>query len=226
MRRVLDRFSRRIDIVVRHCSESDLEPLEWLGSFTSHRLFMREQFERHRRGENVMLVAAHADFPVGQIWIDLTKRASEGSAVVWALRVIASLQGLGIGLRLMLAGESVAAAAGLEAAEIGVEHDNDDVRSWYERLGYRYERREVTEQSYASPDGGTSSCVFDQLILRKSLRASETDPRIELGPVALPVFPDVLGRRAVIEIPTEVARVEAAEVRAATAEVRKMWRKR
>ncbi|MDB4935512.1 MAG: N-acetyltransferase [Labilithrix sp.] len=169
---VLDRFRRRLEIVVRHCEASDLPALEWFGSFSPHRGFMEEQFVRHGRGENVMLVADHAGFPVGQVWIDLVTQAGEGIATIWALRVIASLQRLGIGMRLLAAGEGVARAAGFDAAEIGVEHDNPGVRNWYERIGYRFVRDEVIEQTYRSADGDVSQRIFDQAILRKSLRAA------------------------------------------------------
>jgi ribosomal protein S18 acetylase RimI-like enzyme len=174
MSRVLDRFSRRMDVIVRHCEPRDLPQLEWLGSFTPHRLFMREQFDRHRRGENVMLVADHAAFPVGQVWIDLAKRAAEHVAIIWALRVIASAQGLGIGRRLLTAAERVARAAGFDVAEIGVERDNPRVRIWYERIGYRYVRHDLTEQTYVSPDGALSRHVFDQTILRRELGVRPT----------------------------------------------------
>ncbi len=45
-----------------------------------------------------MLVADDCGYPVGQVWIDLERQASERTAVLWALRVIDRVQGLGIGL--------------------------------------------------------------------------------------------------------------------------------
>lgn len=66
--------------------------------FSAHRTFTAGQFERHLRGANVMLVADDCGYPVGQVWIDLERQASERTAVLWALRVIDRVQGLGIGL--------------------------------------------------------------------------------------------------------------------------------
>jgi hypothetical protein len=94
--RVIERFTVEVPIAVRPCEERDLAPLEWLGLFTEHRAFIRAQLERHLCGKNVMLVADHAGFLVGQVWIELEKRAVERIAILWALRVIAPLQRVGI----------------------------------------------------------------------------------------------------------------------------------
>lgn len=167
--RIIERLSVTLDVVVRTCEERDLTPLEWFGSFTAHRAFIRAQFERHLRGGNIMLVADRMGYPVGQIWIDLEKHVVERVALLWALRVIAPLQNVGIGRHLILAAEAVARAAGFRIAEMGVEKDNERARHLYERLGYAYVRDEVSEEPYVSPNGIASRHVFDQWILQKPL---------------------------------------------------------
>ena len=158
-----------VELVIRPCHRRDLEPLEWFGAYTAHRAFVAAQFARHLRGENVMLVATHRDFPVGQVWIDLVKRSAERTATLWALRVLEPFQGLGVGRTLLAAAEARAADAGCVAVEIGVEKHLRFVRGFYERLGFTPIGEEVSEEVYAAPDGPVSRYVFDQWVLRKPL---------------------------------------------------------
>ncbi len=163
------RFRAVLELTVRPCEAHDLHKLEWFGQFTGHRVFIAAQFERHLRGENLMLVAAHRDFPVGQVWIDWTRSASASVASIWALRVMEPLQGLGIGGRLLAAAEDHARAARMHAAEIGVEKQATAVRSMYERLGYASSREEISQETYVAPDGTPHDYVYDLWILTKLL---------------------------------------------------------
>ena len=169
MRPPHDRFALRVVVAIRPCEERDLEPLEWLGSFTPHRTIIRAQFQRHLLGENVFLVADRGGFPIGQLWIDLVARARERAAVFWAFRVIEPFQRLGIGQRLLSFGENAARRAGFETVEIGVEKTNEGAARLYERLGFEHVGEQVTEETFVGPEG-TVRHVFDQLILRKSIR--------------------------------------------------------
>lgn len=169
MRPIHDQFALRVVVSIRPCEERDLEPLEWLGSFTPHRSFLRAQFERHLLGQNVFLVADRDGYPVGQLWIDLVARAAQRSAVFWGLRVIEPFQRLGIGQRLLAVGESVARQAGCEAVEIGVEKTNEGAARLYRRLGFEHVGEQVTEETYVGPDGPMRH-VYDQLVFRKPLR--------------------------------------------------------
>ena len=169
---MLDEFVVCFGVYVRRCEERDLGPLEWFGAFTPHRAFIREQFERDRRGSNVMLVADRAGYPVGQVWIDLEKRAAERAAFVWALRVIEPLQGLGIGARLLSAAERVAGAAGAGCVEVGVEKKNVRARPFYERRGFVLVGEETAEQEYLGDDGSVSRQVYVQWIFRKAYTAA------------------------------------------------------
>lgn len=161
-----------LEVLIRPCRRADLEPLEWFGAFRSHRAFVAAQFERHLRGDNVMLVAEHKRFPVGQVWIDLARKPAERAAVVWALRVFEPFQGLGIGTHLLAAAERRAAAAGRAVSEIGVEKHLASVRRLYERLGYRVAGEERSEETYMEPDGSAVRYTFDQWILRKRIEGA------------------------------------------------------
>jgi len=167
--RVFDRISLSLEFVIRECTEHDLPQLEWLGSLSSHRAFMRRQFTRHLRGVNVMLVADLAGYPVGQVWVDLEQWANSGGALIWALRVIDPLRNFGLGTKLLAAAEGVAEDAGRLFVELGVEKANERGRALYERLGYVAVGEELCEEDYVAPDGRIVRQVFDQAVLRKSL---------------------------------------------------------
>lgn len=173
---MIDRFSVTMQIDLRTCEEHDLLPLEWDGAFTSHRAIIQAQYERHLRGKNVMLVADQGGYPIGQVWIDLERYAAERVALLWALRVIAPLQSLGIGRRLIAAAEEVAAAAGFDVIELAVDKDNLRAYRLYERVGYAPIRDEVSAETYVAPDGSSTQEIHDQWILRKPLEGSRLEP--------------------------------------------------
>lgn len=178
MTEIFARFPVTLDVRIRLCEEADLPGLEWSAELVSHRAFVREQFERHLRGANVMLVAERVGAPVGQIWVELATGAADRVATLWAARVMPPLRGLGIGARLVLAGERVAGAAGRRRVELGVEKSTPRARRLYERLGYRYARDELSAETYAAPDGTTTRHAFDQWVLAKPLpgRVDEIRP--------------------------------------------------
>jgi ribosomal protein S18 acetylase RimI-like enzyme len=159
----------RVAAKIRACRRHDLAALEWSGMFTDHRAIIRDAFERHCRGENVFLVADLGGFPAGQVWIDLTRKRTLRSAVIWALRVFPSLQNKGMGGDLMRAAEHVAAARGFLYAELAVELGNPRVIPFYERLGYRRDRRETESFRYVTPDGRRVDRPLHLLIYGKKL---------------------------------------------------------
>lgn len=166
---VLDAFRIDVPITLRLCEERDLSPLEWLGSLASHRAVMRAQFARHGAGTNVMLVADLGGFPVGQIWIDLERGREDGVAMLWALRVIAPLQRVGIGRRLLAAGERVASQAGFRMAELGAEKTDEALLRFYERAGYRRVGTQISEETFVAADGSPHRYVYDLVTLQKPL---------------------------------------------------------
>jgi ribosomal protein S18 acetylase RimI-like enzyme len=134
-----ERFSLTLDVHIRGCRSNDLRDLEWFGMFSAaaDRAAIESAYRRHLAGEEVFLVADANHFPVGQVWVDLTTKRPERTGVIWALRVLPCLQGLGIGTRLIGAAEQAMKARGHATSELGVEKDNPRAQRLYERLGYR-----------------------------------------------------------------------------------------
>ena len=162
-------FSVSMKITIRMCERNDLRNLEWFGLFTPHREILRSVFNRHLRGDNVMLIADVNTFPIGQVWIDLKKKRMESTGVLWALRVLPWLQKLGIGTRLIIAAEELLRHQGFTYSEIGVEIKNPRAKKLYERLGYSPIGRVVEEYSFKTPDGVTMHVQVDQFLMRKQL---------------------------------------------------------
>lgn len=164
------RFTAQLDLTIRLCRADDLPRLEWFGAFTHHRDIIGEAFALQDRGEAVMLVADLGGFPVGQAWLDLRPRPGAHGPMVWAVRVLEPLRGLGLGRRLMMALERLGVELGHQRLELGVERENDAARRFYERLGWRLagERRECYD--YVTPAGEAVSHDLDELVLIKDLR--------------------------------------------------------
>jgi ribosomal protein S18 acetylase RimI-like enzyme len=164
-----DRAILVAEVRMRTCRAEDLPDLEWFGMYRHHREIFGEAFARHLRGENIMLVGELHQYPIGQAWIDLTKRRSEGVGYIWAVRVFPFLRGLGLGSRLMQFAEQVLRERSIFTAEVGVEKDNPDARRLYERLGYRQSGELSEEYEYTTPDGVRGWHHVDQWILRRRL---------------------------------------------------------
>ena len=119
--------------------------------------------------ECVYLVAVLNSYPVGQVQVDLAKHAATGTGLVWALRVLPALQGLGVGTRLMRAAEDVIRASGLPVAELGVAKDNPRAQRLYERLGYVVVADAIDHWSFTTPEGETREVEESEWIMRKQL---------------------------------------------------------
>lgn len=155
------------DVIVRAAVAGDVRALEWDGTFRAHRALIEEAFARQERGEVSMIVADLRGELVGQIWIDFTKHGGQGIGVLWALRVVPRLQGLGIGTRLLREAEREVARRGLHTLELGVELTNDRARALYERLGYRALRKTRESFTYATPEGERVDVTIETWTMRK-----------------------------------------------------------
>jgi GNAT superfamily N-acetyltransferase len=164
-----DSFEVRLPVAIRRCRETDLPMLEWFGAFAHHRAIIREAFELQEKGEAVMLVAVTRGFPVGQAWLDLRARPGAEGPMVWAVRVIEPLQGLGVGRRLMAMLERSAAALGHSRLELGVEKANGAARAFYEREGWRVARERREAYSYVTPEGQEVTHGLDEWVMVKRL---------------------------------------------------------
>jgi len=156
-------------VVVRPAQERDLTDLEWFGLFRTHRRMIADIYESAKRGEQIMLVADLNDFPIGQVWIDLTLKPNVRTGAIWALRVIPCLQHLGVGTLLIGAAEEAIRRHGFTAAEIGADMDNPGARRLYERLGYAVVSTWSGGYSYTTPEGILIRGESEQWILRKAL---------------------------------------------------------
>jgi ribosomal protein S18 acetylase RimI-like enzyme len=165
----LQQCTVRLQVTIRTCRRDDLPALEWFGLFTAHRDLIRSAYEGQERGETLMLVAEAQGYPVGQVWIDLTRKGVDATGVLWAVRVFPFLQSLGIGAQLMTAAEAVLRRRGFTRAELGVERDNERAQRFYERLGYSVVGSQQGEYRYTTPEGVPVRVSTDLWILRKPL---------------------------------------------------------
>jgi GNAT superfamily N-acetyltransferase len=130
-----------IPITLRLAMKADLSKLEWYGQYAHYRHVFRRTFTDQQLGRRLMLLAVRNDFPIGQIFIlpkSTRHTAPDGStpAYFYALRVMETFRGLGIGTRLIQEAESIVHGQGARWARIAVAKDNPKARTLYERLGY------------------------------------------------------------------------------------------
>ncbi len=158
-----------LPIIIRPCQRQDLHDLEWFGALSRYRNLIANTFERHEKGQVIMLVAEANHFPIGQVWVNLEKKRADSIGILYALRVLAPLQNAGIGTRLIGAAESLLLERGYRTAEIGVEKDNPPAKRLYERLGYQVIRENLEEWEVLTPDGQLLKESADEWILQKNL---------------------------------------------------------
>jgi GNAT superfamily N-acetyltransferase len=172
----LDHLTLSLEVTLRRCVAEDLPLLEWEGMFTAHRELTAEAWRRHQLGENVMLVAEAQRSPIGQIWVDLTRKGAQSIGFLWALRVRPGFQRLGLGGRLLAAAERVVLGQGLRVAEIGAEQHNPGARRLYERCGYRVVAEELNAYEYTTPEGRSVRMAAPQWVLHKTLTTGQELP--------------------------------------------------
>lgn len=156
-------------VTFRPCRREDLPDLEWFGRFARYRQHFAEQFERQLRGENAMLIAEANGFPVGRLSVDLAKRRSEATGVLWSFEVLPPMRNLGIGSRLMAMAECMLRERGYRIAEIGAGKDNPGAQRLYERLGYRVVGENYEAWDVTAPDGSVIHESSDEWFLQKVL---------------------------------------------------------
>lgn len=165
---IIAQFPLTLEATIRPSRSDDLERLEWFGMFAAHRRILQETYQAQRRGDGLMLVCELNGFPVGQVWIRFAGHPP-GTGLIWALRVLEPLRGIGLGSRLIAAAEAALLRSGCRRAEIGVEKDNPAARRLYERLGYTMDHEVTERQRSITPDGQFETQLIDQWILAKPL---------------------------------------------------------
>lgn len=144
---VFGRIEATIGATVRSCTEADLPALEWLGLYAPDRGIIRQAFEGQRRGDQLMLLAIATGFPIAQVWIDLARKRSERTAVIWAVRTFPPLQRAGIGTGLLRIAERALRERGIGRAELEVEPADAGAIAFYASLGWRAARTDRGEGS-------------------------------------------------------------------------------
>jgi ribosomal protein S18 acetylase RimI-like enzyme len=162
-------FRVELTVEVRRARPDDLGTLEWFGMMTPFRATIEDAFARSQRGEVVFLVAEANAYPIGQIWIDLTRFADERVGLIWAFRVIPTMQNLGIGTWLLQEAENVIREHRFATAELSVETSNTAAKRLYERLGYHTVREHRELWSVTTPDGKQLEFDEEEWIMRKTL---------------------------------------------------------
>ena len=159
-----------LPVTIRRARRDDLPELEWFGLHRPHREIIATAFRTQELGHGALLVAEVNGFPAGQLCIDFLRKRSLKRGTLWALRVFAPFRKLGLGKRLVLAGEAAVLDYGYAEAELGVDRDNAGVLGFYDRLGYEACGTERGRYSYRTPDGEQVQVAIDQWILHKVLR--------------------------------------------------------
>jgi ribosomal protein S18 acetylase RimI-like enzyme len=163
------RLPETLAVTIRVCSEADLRALEWDGMFEDHREIILDAFLRQQQRSNMMLVAESGARIVGQVWIDLTRLASRGTGLLWALRVHPSARSRGIGTELVGAAEAWLAANAFESGALGVEKENARGLRLCRRLGYEVAGELLERYTYTAPSGSSHDVTVDQWLLQKRL---------------------------------------------------------
>ena len=170
----MDNFSIHLSVRIRPAIQADLRPLEWFGALTPFRETIEHAYERAEQGEIIFLVAEANNFPIGQVWVNLVKSADQGIGVIWAFRVLTTMQNLGIGTRLLQHAEQAILAQKLHTAELSVELDNPNAKRLYERLGYVVIKKNVERWDYTTPEGVTHHVEAPESVMRKHLMEEES----------------------------------------------------
>lgn len=124
-------------VVVRHVRRNDLHALEWHGG-PDRRAFYEEEWAQHCAGAICVLVADFNQYPIGHAAIHWHGKPTHPAIPdLQSVRVAPGFRGLGIGSRLIEAGEKIIAAQEFRQVSLAVGVQNESARRLYERLGYR-----------------------------------------------------------------------------------------
>lgn len=151
-------FSINLDIQFRMARQDDLPKLEWYGQYTHFRALYRRAYNDQLSGKRVMLIADCADFPIGQLFINLKDdstfaKSSHQRAYFYSLRVMEMFRGKQIGSQLLELAESIAVEKGYRWAAIAAAKDNPLARQLYERNGYQIFMEDNGKWSYEDHKG-------------------------------------------------------------------------
>lgn len=163
-----------LPVTIRRAEKADLAKLEWYGQYSHFRALIRRAYREQLRGRRVMLVADVNDFPVGQLFIQLTSsnsRVADGHdrAYLYSFRVMEMFQSQGIGAQLLHSAETLLARRGFQYATLSVAKHNERAFRLYRRSGYRIFGEDAGEWSYVDHHGHTHRVKEPCWMLEKKL---------------------------------------------------------
>ncbi|MFV1858159.1 MAG: GNAT family N-acetyltransferase [Anaerolineales bacterium] len=145
-------------IRIRFASAADLKALEWEGEYAHYRRLFKRAIDEARHGRRILLLAEIREKVVGQIFVQLTTRATfsiEGasSGYLYAFRVKALYRNRGVGGQLLQEAELSLAVRGFRRSVISVSKRNVAARRLYARAGYTVFTEDPGEWSYIDHEG-------------------------------------------------------------------------
>jgi ribosomal protein S18 acetylase RimI-like enzyme len=176
------------EFAVRRLEERDLPALEWDGAFLHFRNLFRQAYEDMLLGTRLLLIMEHrpSGEVVGQIflqWNSSDPRFADGRrrGYLYSLRVKPAFQRRGLGSRLICAAEKILRERGMDTASIGVEKENRDARSLYERHGYRIIAEDPGCWSYTDHLGRKQDVREPAWLMEKRFSQTPGDPKDSMG---------------------------------------------
>ncbi|MFQ5921826.1 MAG: GNAT family N-acetyltransferase [Anaerolineales bacterium] len=143
---------------IRFATAADLKALEWDGEYTHYGRLFKRAIDEARHGRRILLLAEIKEQVVGQIFVQLTTRATfstkgASSGYLYAFRVKPQYRNRGVGSQLLHEAEANLAARGFRRAVISVAKRNLAARRLYERAGYAVFTEDSGEWSYIDHEG-------------------------------------------------------------------------
>lgn len=164
----------RVDVLIRHAQEGDLDALEWEGRYQHFRRLYRNAMNQAKRGKRVLLVAEVDGWLVGQVFVQLVSSLGAyadgvSSGYLYAFRVRPEYRNRGIGGQLLSAAEAELRDRSYSRAVIAVAKTNTRARNLYERFGFRKIGEDPGRWSYLDHEGSLRHVAEPAFILEKAL---------------------------------------------------------
>lgn len=165
----------RLQVQFRFAQKPDLPKLEWHGEYTHFRRVFSRAYDDQVAGRRLLLLAVTNDFPIGQIFIQLTEpndvfATGNARGYLYSFRVMDAFRGQGIGTALLHEAERILVERNYQTVSIAAAKDNPRARRLYERMGFVVFSEDSGHWQYTDHEGRTRYVVEPCWILEKSLR--------------------------------------------------------
>lgn len=143
---------------IRFATAADLPALEWEGQYSHYRHLFKRAIEEAEHGRRILLLAVVEEQLIGQIFVQLTTRATfstkgVASGYLYAFRVKFPYRNSGVGSQLLYEAESNLVARGVLRAVISVAKRNGAALRLYERAEYAVFTEDPGDWSYIDHEG-------------------------------------------------------------------------